>query len=158
MLQEHWQTPPSLVKREDAQRISKNDMQSWRKTNYDEKRSKRSVTKINGIPYTEINVILTTVVIAFICIAIVVLGGYLERKMREARDARSEYQRATFEYIREKYENTRGAMQDFHRILSGKSDQLGNLLEEKMEVLIKIYRENLRQNAINSPYPIKLTG
>ena len=158
MLQEHWQAPPSPVKREDAQRNSKNNTQSWRKTSYDENRSKRSVTKVHGIPYTEINVILTTVVIAFICIAIVVLGGYIERKMREARNARYEYQRATCEDIREKYENTRGIMQDFHRILSGKSDQLGNLLQEKMEVLMKIYRENLRQNAINSPYPIKLTG
>ena len=27
-----------------------------------------------------------------------------------------------------------------------------------METLIKIYRETLKQNAINSPYPIKLTG
>jgi len=158
MLQEHWQAPPLPVKREEAQGIFKNNMQSWRKTNYDENRSKRSVTKVKGIPYTEINVMLTTVAIAFICIATIVLGGYVERKMREARNARYEYQRAACEDIREKYENTRGAMQDFHRILSGKSDQLGVLIHEKMEVLMKIYRENLRQNAINSPYPIKLTG
>ena len=156
MLQEHWPALP--LKREDAQRIFENNTQSWRKTNYDENRSKRSVTKVQGIPYTEINVMLTAIAIAFICIGIVTLGGYTERKMREARNARYEYQRAICEDIREKYENTRGAMQDFHRILSGKSDQLANLIQEKMEVLLNVYRENLRQNAINSPYPIKLTG
>jgi len=158
MLQEHWSALPLPAKREDAQRIFENNTQSWRKTNYDENRSKRSVTETKGVPYTEINVMLTTVAIGFICIGIVVLGGYTERKMREAKNARYEYHRATGEDIREKYENTRGAMQDFHRILSGKSDQLGMLIQEKMEVLMKIYRENLSQNAMNTPYPIKLMG
>jgi len=158
MLQEHWPALPLRVKREDAQRIFENNTQSWRKTSYDENRPKRSVTETKGVPYTEINVMLTTVAIGFICIGIVVIGGYTERKMREAKNARYEYHRATCEDIREKYENTRGAMQDFHRILSGKSDQLGMLIKEKMEVLITIYRENIKQNAMNSPYPIKLTG
>jgi len=158
MLQEHWQVKTSPVKSEEAQRIWENNTKSWRKTSYDKNRTKRSVNRIHVTPYPEINVMLTTVAIAFICIAIVVLGGYIERKMREARNARYEYQRATGEEIREKFEHTKAAMQDFHRIGMGKIEQLGNLTQEKMETLIKIYRETLKQNAINSPYPIKLTG
>jgi len=158
MLQEPWQVKVSPVKFEEAQRILKNNTKSWRKTSYDKVRTKRSANRIHVTPFPEINVMLTTVAIAFICIAIVVLGGYIERKMREARNARYEYQRATGEEIREKYEYTRAAMQDFHRISIARSEQLGNLMQEKMETLIKIYRETLKQNAINSPYPIKLTG
>jgi len=115
MLQEHWQAKASPVKFEEAQRILENNTKSWRKTSYDKNRTKRSANRIHVTPYPEINVMLTTVAIAFICIAIVVLGGYIERKMREARNARYEYQRATGEEIQEKYEHTRAAMQDFHR-------------------------------------------
>jgi len=158
MLQEHWQVKASPAKFEEAQRILENNTKSWRKTSYIKNRTKRSANIVDVTPYPEVNVMLTTVAIAFICISVVVLGGYIERKMREARNARYEYQRATGTEIREKYEYTRAAMQDFHRISIARSEQLGKLMQEKMETLIKIYRETLKQNAINSPYPIKLTG
>ena len=157
-MQEHWPVKASPAKFEEAQRILQNNTKSWRKTSYDKNRTKRSTTKTYTTPYPEINILLTTVAIAFICIAIVILGGYIERKTREARNARYEYQRATCEEIREKYESTRGAMQDFHRIATTKTEQVASLIQEKMEMLIKIYQESLRQNALNSPYPIKLTG
>ena len=158
MLQEHWPVKASPAKFEEAQQILQNDTKSWRKTSYDKNRTKRSTTEVYTTPYPEINILLTTVAIAFICIAMVVLGGYIERKMREAKNARYEYHRATCEEIRERYESTRGAMQDFHRIVITKNEQVVNFLQEKMDVLIKIYQENLRQNALNSPYPIKLMG
>ena len=169
MLQEHWQAKVSPALSEEAQRNLENNLKSWRKTSYDKKRTKRSVNKTYITPYPEINVMLTTVAIAFICIAIVVLGGYIERKMREARNARHEYQRATAEDLYERFNSIRATMQDFHQIGMGKLEKLENLIpeeaqkgedliKEKMELLIKLYQEMLKQNAINSPYPVRLTG
>ena len=158
MLQEHWQTRISPVTFEEAQRSWKNNPQSWRKTSYDTNRTKRSVNTKSISPYPEINVMLTIVAIGFICVAVVVLGGYFKRKMREARNARYEYNSKTCKQIIERYECTKAAMIDFHKTSVGKVEQLQTMMQGKMDTLVAIYRNILKQNATSSPYPMRLTG
>jgi len=158
MLQEHWQARISPATFEEAQRIWKNKPQSWRKTSYEKNRTK-SVNKVKHIsPYPEINVMLTVTAIAFICVAIVVLGGYFERKMREARNARQQYSTVTSKQINERYECIKAAMIDFHKASVGKAQQLQTMMQGKMDTLVAIYQDILKQHTTSSPYPMRLTG
>jgi len=158
-LQEPWQLKVSPANYEEAQRIWENETESWRKTNYDGKRSKRSaVERKAAIPYSEINTMLNTVALAFICIGIVVLGGYFERKMREARNARRDFSQKFCHQISTHSEYHNNTVVDSHKITMSKMDNLTNFMQEKMDILIQAYREMLKQNLVNTPYPMKLSG
>ena len=157
-MQEHWQARTSPVPFEEAQRSWKNKLQSWRKTSYDKNRTKRSVTTKYVAPYSEINVMLTTVAIGFICVAMVVLGGYTERKMRDARNARHAYHTSISRTIIDKYEYTRAAMIDYHNISMEEIKKMHTRMQGKMDTLVAIYQDILKQRATNSPYPIRLAG
>ena len=157
-MQERWQARTSPAMFEEARRSWKNKPQSWRKTSYDKNRTKRSVTTKHVTPYPEINVMLTVVAIGFICVAIVVLGGYFERKMRDARNARHTYHTATSKNIIERYEYTKAAMIDFHKVNAENAQKLHTMMQGKMDTLVAIYQDILKQHATNSPYPIRLAG
>ena len=157
-MQEHWQATTSPALFEEAQRNWKNKPQSWRKTSYDKNRAKRSAIVKNDTPYPEINVMLTTVAIAFICIAIVVLGGYIERKMREARNARHSYHTSLANTVISKYDYTKAAMIDFHAASMEEMKRMHTRMQGKMDTLVAIYQDILKQHATNSPYPIRLAG
>jgi len=168
-LQEHWQATTSPALSEEAQRNWKNKLQSWRKTSYDKNRVKRSANIKNETPYPEINVMLTTVAIGFICVGIVVLGGYIERKTREARNARHTYHASISGTVIDKYNHTRAAMTDHHNISMADMKAYHNMsmeeiknmhitIQGRMDTLVAIYQDILKQHATNSPYPIRLTG
>jgi len=157
-LQEPWQLKRSPANYEEAQRIWQNETESWRKTNYDRNRSKRSVEKKTTIPYPEINVMLTTVAIAFICIGIVVLGGYFEKKMREARNARRDCSQKFCQQISTQYEFHNNTVVESHKVIMSKMDNLMNYMQDKMNTLIQAYHEMIKQNLVNTPYPMKLSG
>ena len=168
-MQEHLQatTPPALF--EEAQRNWKNKFQSWKKTSCDKNRAKRSVNMKANPPYQEINVMLTTVAIGFICVNIVVLGGYIERKTREAKNARHGYHSSIARTVIEKYRHNKEAMNEYHNTSLTDMIRRHNMVMEemkkmdvtirgKMDSLVAIYQDILKQNATNSPYPIRLTG
>jgi len=168
-LKEHWQATNSPALSEEAQSNWKNEPKSWRKTSYDKKRAKRSANIKNETPYPEINVMLTTVAIGFICVGIVVIGGYIERKTREARNARHEYHASISGTVINRYEQTRKTMIEHYNLnltdmkayyttLWEKIESMHVKGQEKMETLVAIYQDILKQHATNSPYPIRLTG
>jgi len=101
---------------------------------------------------------LTTTCIAIMCVATVVMGGYIERKMREARNARHTYCNKMMNQAEDCYECIKAAMIDFHKRSMEQSQQSITMTQGKMDVLVGIYRDILKQHATNTPYPIRLTG
>jgi len=98
-LQEQWPRKVSPLQSEKLRRAQ----QGWQETDYGETRNKRSLTTIQDSVLPEVNVMLISINIALMCMAVVMIGGYIERKTREARNARRDHMQQLLNFVQGKH-------------------------------------------------------
>ena len=152
-MQVRW---PKRVSPHQSEKVEK-AQQSWKKTNYGETRNKRSLITIQDSVLPEVNVMLISINIALMCMAVVIIGGYIERKTREARNARRDYMQQLLNTIQEKHMYITKRITEYHDQNKENLQVTRNTIQGKMDKMVMIYKDILKVHQTNTPYPIRLT-
>ena len=125
--------------------------------NYEEKRSKRSAEETSDNDLINVNIVMSAVNIALLCIFTVILGGLLKYIDRENVRNKTEKHEAVMEQINKKHTYITGRVNEFHAQHKEIYVQLQNEIKGRFDMMITMFQEICKNTRLNTPYPMRLT-
>ena len=139
-------------------RTQSND-QTMRKSDEKEqvKRTRRSIPRQTDKDLLNVNIIMNTVNIAFLCIFTMILVGYLTKKEKNHSRKIDLCRENVTKLIKEKHLYITARVNEFHtRNIENLKNNYQDL-KDKFDMLVTIFQDICKAHRTNTPYPIRLT-
>jgi len=125
--------------------------------NYEKKRSKRNAEETSDNDLINVNIVMSAVNIALLCIFTVILGGLLNYIDRGNIRNKTEKHEAVMEQINKKHIYITGRVNEFHAQHKEIYAQLQNEINGRFDMMITMFQEICKNTRLNTPYLMRLS-